>query len=82
MGILKNFGTHVEKSVKSAMNKAANGVVSLSELSSSQLEEVERKRAEYLGSIVFDGEEKVIERNLGAIGIELFRAYLDRKSVV
>ncbi len=76
MGILKNFGTHVEKSVKSAMNKAANGVVSLSELSSSQLEEVERKRAEYLGSIVFDGEEKVIERNLGAIGIELFRAYL------
>ena len=59
--------------------KAADGLAATSALSPKQLEAVEQKRKEYLSQKPDMGSDAVagiISKNLGAVGIEVYQAYL------
>lgn len=66
MGVLSNIG---------------DGITALSSLSQTQLREMEEKRRSYLCEIPdMNGEESQnnIQKHLGAIGVEVYQAYLDQ----
>lgn len=81
MGVLANTKQFLARKAISAAQKAGDGIASLSALSPKQLQDVEKKRASYLsGKPDMTGEEaqSLIQKNMGAIGIEVYQAYLDQ----
>lgn len=85
MGVLVNTKQFITSKVASAAKKAGDGIATLSALSPKQLQELENKRNKYLGAKPdLTGEEtrNVIEKNMGAIGIEVYQAYLEQLSTI
>lgn len=71
--------TAVGTGIKKAAGKAGDAVAATSQLSPAQIRQVEARRAEYLTALPDCSgpqAQEFIQRNLGAIGIESFRAYL------
>ena len=63
------------------LSKIGDGITSLSSLSPKQLREMDEKRTAYLSETPdMNGDEiqDAIQKNLGAIGIEVYQAYLDQ----
>ncbi len=85
MGILANTKQFLSGKAISAAKKVGDGISTLSALSPKQLQEVETKRNEYLREKPdMSGEEtkEVIQKNMGAIGIEVYQAYLEQLSSI
>mgnify|MGYP000852097970 FL=1 len=85
MGILANTKQFLSGKAISAAKKMGDGISTLSALSPKQLQEVETKRNEYLREKPdMSGEEtkEVIQKNMGAIGIEVYQAYLEQLSSI
>lgn len=85
MGIVANAKQFIAKKVISGVEKVGDGVAKCAVLSPKQLAEVEDKRIKYLSEKpdMNGGEIKLaIEKNMGAIGIEVYQAYLDQLSNV
>lgn len=83
MGVLANTKQFLARKAVSAAKKAGDGIAALSALSPKQLQEIDSKRTAYLsGKPDMSGEEaqSVIQKNMGAIGIEIYQAYLDQLS--
>lgn len=81
MGVLVNAKQFLAKKAVSAAKKAGDGIAALSSLSPEQLREIDEKRTAYLSKKPnMDGEEirNVIQKNMGAIGIEVYQAYLEQ----
>ena len=81
MGIIANTKQVLAGKAISAAKKAGDGIASLSTLSPKQLQEVDEKREKYLSEKPeMSGEEvqSVIQKNMGAIGIEVYQAYLEQ----
>lgn len=81
MGILTNTKQFLAGKAVSAAKKASDGIASLSALSPKQLQEIEAKRNAFLSQKPdMSGEEvqSVIQKNMGAIGIEVYQAYLEQ----
>lgn len=81
MGILANTKQFLTGKVASAAKKAGDGIASLSALSPAQLQDVEDKRRDYLSDKPdMTGEEtqSMIRKRMGAIGIEVYQAYLEQ----
>lgn len=81
MGILTNTKQYLAGKAVKAAKKAGDGIASLSALSPKQLQEVEAKRVAYLsGKPDMNGEKikSIIQKNMGAIGIEVYQAYLEQ----
>lgn len=73
----------VSEGVKSIGEKTGDAIAAVSQLSPAQIMEVDRRRTEYLAALPdCDGEhaQAYIARNLGAISIEVFHAYLPQIS--
>lgn len=85
MGVLKNTKQFIAGKAVSAAKKAGDGIATLSALSPKQLQEIEDKRDAYLSSKPdMNGEETqaIIQKNMGAIGIEVYQAYLEQLSTI
>ena len=85
MGILTNTKQYLAGKAVKAAKKAGDGIASLSALSPKQLQEVEAKRVAYLsGKPDMNGEEtkSIIQKNMGAIGIEVYQAYLEQLGTI
>lgn len=85
MGILANTKQFLAGKAVSAAKKAGDGIAALSSLSPKQLQEVDAKRSAYLADKPdMTGEEaqSVIRKNMGAIGIEVYQAYLQQLSTI
>lgn len=81
MGILANTKQFLAGKAVSAAKKAGDGIAALSVLSPKQLQEIEAKRTAFLSQKPdMSGEEvqSVIQKNMGAIGIEVYQAYLEQ----
>lgn len=81
MGILTNTKQFLACKTTEVAKKAADGIATTSALSPKQLEAVETKRMEYLAQKPdMDGEDiqELIKKNLGAVGIEVYQAYLEQ----
>ena len=81
MGVINDKKGLLAEKTASAAKKVGDGIASLSSLSPKQLQEMEDKRTAYLkGNPDMNGDEvqDAIQRNLGAIGIEVYQAYLDQ----
>lgn len=81
MGILANTKQFLAGKAISAAQKAGDSIASLSALSPKQLQEIDNKRAVYLSDKPdMTGEEaqNMIQKNMGAIGIEVYQAYLEQ----
>lgn len=81
MGILANTKQYLAGKAVSAAKKTGDGIASLSALSPKQLQEIEAKRNAFLSQKPdMSGEEiqSVIQKNMGAIGIEVYQAYLEQ----
>ena len=81
MGIINNAKQYLANKAISTAQKAGDGIASLSALSPKQLQELEEKRISYLSEKPdMDGEETqaIIQKNMGAIGIEIYQAYLEQ----
>lgn len=85
MGILANTKQFLVGKSISAAKKVGDGIATLSALSPKQLQEIESKREAYLSQKPnMSGEEvqSIIQKNMGAIGIEVYQAYLEQLSKV
>lgn len=85
MGVLASTKQFLAGKVISAAKKAGDGIAILSALSPKQLQEVEAKRKAYLSDKPdMNGEEtqSLIQKNMGAIGIEVYQAYLEQLSSI
>ena len=81
MGVINDKKELLAEKTASAAKKAGDGIASLSSLSPKQLREIDEKRSAYLRETPdMNGDEiqGIIQKNLGAIGIEVYQAYLDR----
>lgn len=81
MGVINDKKGLLAEKTASAANKVGDGIASLSSLSLKQLREMEEKRGAYLKETPdMNGDEaqSAIQKNLGAIGIEVYQAYLDQ----
>lgn len=79
MGVLANTKQFLARKATETAKKAADGLAAASALSPKQLETIEQKRKEYLSQKPDMGSEAVadiISKNLGAVGIEVYQAYL------
>lgn len=79
MGILSNAKQYLANKTAETAKKAADGLAAASALSPKQLDAVEQKRKEYLSQKPDMGSDDVadiIAKNLGAVGIEVYQAYL------
>lgn len=79
MGVLANTRQFLAHKAKEVAKKAADGLAATSALSPKQLEAVEQKRKEYLSQkpdMDSDAVADIIWKNLGAVGIEVYQAYL------
>lgn len=85
MGILVNTKQFLASKAISAAQKTGDGIASLSALSPKQLQDIEKKRAAYLSDKPdMTGEEaqNMIRKNMGAIGIEVYQAYLEQLGLI
>lgn len=85
MGILTNAKQFLAGKAISAAKKAGDGITTLSALSPKQLQEVDAKRNAYLSEKPdMNGKEtqSLIQKNMGAIGIEVYQAYLEQLSTI
>lgn len=85
MGVLANTKQFLARKAISAAQKAGDGIATLSALSPKQLQDIEEKRIAYLSEKPdMSGEEvqSIIQKNMGAIGIEVYQAYLEQLSKV
>lgn len=92
MGIITNTKQFLVRAAENTRNKVANvakkagdGIASMSALSPKQLMEIDAKRDQFLsGKPDMDGEETqaIIQKNMGAIGIEVYQAYLEQLSTI
>ena len=79
MGVLSDAKQFLARKAVSAAKKAGDGIATLSSLSPKQLQEIDDKRRAYLADKPdMTGEEaqSMIRKNMGAIGIEVYQAYL------
>lgn len=79
MGVLANTKQFIANKTRALAHKAANELASASALSPSQLETVDARRKEYLSQkpdMNSDAVRDIISNNLGAVGIEVYQAYL------
>ncbi len=80
MGILQKTKQYLEAKTEEAVNKVADGIAKTASLSPNQLLNIDQKRKEYLeGRPDMNNEETrcFIQRNLGAVSIEVYQAYLE-----
>lgn len=85
MGMLTNVKNFLAGKAISAAKKAGDEIATFSALSPKQLQEVDAKRNAYLnGKPDIGGEEiqSLIRKNMGAIGIEVYQAYLEQLSTI
>lgn len=85
MGVVTNTKRFFAGKAISAAKKAGEGIAALSALSPGQLQEMEAKRAAYLSQKPnMSGEEaqSIIQKNMGAIGVEVYQAYLEQLSKI
>lgn len=85
MGVLANTKQFLAGKAIIAAKKVGDGIATSSVLSPKQLQEVDVKRAAYLSEKPdMSGEEtqSLIEKNMGAIGIEVYQAYLDQLETI
>lgn len=85
MGVLANTKQFLARKAVGAAQKAGDGIATLSSLSPKQLQDVEKKRVAYLSQMPnMTGEEtqNVIQKNMGAIGIEVYQAYLEQLETI
>lgn len=81
MGVLANVKQFVAKKAAAAAVKAADGIAAASQLSPRQIAEMEDRRQSYLArkpDMTDTQAQTVVQRNLGAIGIEVYQEYLAR----
>lgn len=81
MGVINDKKGLLAEKTASAAKKVGDGIASLSSLSPKQLCEIDEKRSAYLSEtpdMNSDEIQGVIQKNLGAIGIEVYQAYLDQ----
>ncbi len=79
MGVLANTKQFIARKTSAVAKKAADGLASAAALSPNQLDEVERKRTAYLAQkpdMNSDDVSDLISKNIGAVGIEVYQAYL------
>lgn len=79
MGILVNTKQFLKKKTTEAVSRTSDAISSASALSPKQLQDVELKRETYLSEqpdMSNEDIQELIERNLGAVGIEVYQAYL------
>jgi len=79
MGVLAATKQFLARKTIEVAKKAADGLAATSALSPKQLEVVEKKRNEYLSQkpdMNSDAVRDIISKNLGAVGIEVYQAYL------
>lgn len=80
MGILKKTKQYLAAKANAAVGKVADGIAKTASLSPSQLQQIDKKREAYFaGKPDMNGEEtqELIQRNLGAVSIEVYQAYLE-----
>ena len=85
MSILTKIKSTAKKVAGKAANGVANGIAKASKLSPKQIEEIEKKREEYLAQKPnMNGKEaqELIEKSMGAIWVEVFQAYLPQLSEI
>lgn len=85
MGVLANTKQFLARKAASAAKKAGDGITTLSSLSPKQLQEVETKRNAYLADrpdMTGKEAQSVIQKNMGAIGIEVYQAYLQQLGTI
>ncbi len=81
MGILANTGKFIAKKTVKAAEKVGDAIATLSSLSPKQIKEVDEKREKYLSGkpdAVGEEAQKIIQRQMGAVGIEVYQAYLEQ----
>ncbi|SFT61289.1 DNA helicase HerA, contains HAS-barrel and ATPase domains [Lachnospiraceae bacterium XBD2001] len=80
MGIISNAKQFLARKTVAAAQKSGDGIATLSSLSPKQLHEIEKRREDYFKikkDLNSDETQQLIQRNLGAVGIEVYQAYLD-----
>lgn len=85
MGVLANVKELALRPIKKVANKAANGISELSKLSEKQIEEIEKKKKEYYAqkpNMDNDDVHRLISRELGEVGVEVYHAYLTELSTI
>lgn len=85
MGVLSNTKKYLARKAVSAAGKAADGLAAAATLSPKQVEEITKKRERYLSEIPSmdsDDVQAAIQRNLGAVAIEVYQAYLEQLKTV
>lgn len=85
MGVLANAKQFLARKAASAAKKAGDGIATLSSLSPKQLQEVDAKRNAYLADrpdMTGKETQSVIQKNMGAIGIEVYQAYLQQLGTI
>ncbi len=81
MGIITNAKHYLVKKVTDVAGKTADGIAKIAALSPKQVERVNEKRIAYLsGKKDMQGDEAqaFISRQLGAVGVEVYQAYLEQ----
>ncbi len=81
MGILTNTRQFLAKKTTEVAKKTADDMATISALSPKQLEVVEAKRMAYLAKkpdMNSEDIQELIKKNLGAVGIEIYQAYLEQ----
>lgn len=79
MGVLANAKHFLAKKATAAATATANEIAAASQLSPRQILEIEEKRQAYLAqkpNMTDAQAQSIIQRNLGAIGIEVYQEYL------
>ncbi len=81
MGILSNPNRFMSGKLASAAGKASDAIAKASALSPGQIAAVEKKREEYLSqmpSMDSEAVDQLMQKYLGAVGIEVYQAYLEQ----
>ncbi len=85
MGVLANTKQFLARKAVSAAKKTGDGIAALSSLSPKQLQEVDARRNAYLADrpdMTGKEAQSVIQKNMGAIGIEVYQAYLQQLGTI
>lgn len=81
MGILSDVKNYMAKKAIAGATKIGNGIATLSTLSPDQVKKLENKRNDYLAemaNMTSQKTESIVQRNMGAIAIEVYQAYLEQ----
>ncbi len=82
MGIITNVKGYLKTKTEETIDKANNAVNKASQFSSEQLAEIEDKRKNYLSEMPEAEDQSIIEKNLGAIGIEIYQDYVNKLGAI